>query len=104
MYNLGLILKQEGKVEAAMDTLYRAVWNYNYNSAGNFQLAQLYVAQGDIPMALERLDEAIAPQRRQFQRPEPESHHPAHTGRQGGRLGLREARIGDRSRERLRRL
>ena len=60
MYNLGLILKQEGKVEAAMDTLYRAVWNYNYNSAGNFQLAQLYVAQGDIPMALERLDEAIA--------------------------------------------
>ena len=31
MYNLGLILKQEGKVEAAMDTLYRAVWNYNYN-------------------------------------------------------------------------
>ena len=41
MYNLGLILKQEGKVEAAMDTLYRAVWNYNYNSAGNFQLAQL---------------------------------------------------------------
>lgn len=59
MYNLGLVLKQEGLVEAAMDTLYRAVWNYNYNSAGNFQLAQLYVMQGDTLMALDRLDEAI---------------------------------------------
>ncbi len=59
MYNLGLILKSEGKTEAAIDTLYRAVWNYTYNSAANYQLAQIYVAQGDFDMALERLNEAI---------------------------------------------
>lgn len=59
LYNLGLILKDEGRIEAAMDTLYRAVWNYNYNSAANYQLAQLYMALGDRDMALERLNEAI---------------------------------------------
>lgn len=59
MYNLGLILKAEGRAEAAMDTLYRAVWSYDYNSAANYQLAQLYVAQGDRTMALDRLNEAI---------------------------------------------
>lgn len=59
MYNLGLILKSEGKIEAALDTLYRAVWDYTYNSAANYQLAQLYMAQGDHNMALERLNEAI---------------------------------------------
>ncbi len=59
IYNLGLILKSEGKTEAAIDTLYRAVWNYTYNSAANYHLAQIYVSQGDFKMALERLNEAI---------------------------------------------
>lgn len=59
MYNLGLILKSEGKSEAAFDTLYRAVWDYTYNSAANYQLAQLHIAEGNLSMALERLDEAI---------------------------------------------
>lgn len=59
LYNLGLILKEEGKIEHAMDTLYRAVWNYTYNSPGNYQLAQIYVALGDYEMAIDRLDEAL---------------------------------------------
>lgn len=59
MYNLGLILKAEGQLEPAMDTLYRAMWNYEYNSAANYQLAQLYASAGDYTMALERLNEAI---------------------------------------------
>ncbi|MDR1720109.1 MAG: DUF5107 domain-containing protein [Dysgonamonadaceae bacterium] len=59
MYNLGLVLKSEAKIEAAIDTLYRAVWNYTYNSAANYQLAQIYTAQGDFDMALDRLEEAI---------------------------------------------
>jgi len=59
MYNLGLILKTEGKTEAAIDTLYRAVWDYTYNSSANYQLAQIYNAQGNYNMALERLAEAI---------------------------------------------
>ena len=60
MYNLGLILKSEGKTEAALDTLYRAVWNYTYNSAANFEIAQIYMAQRDTVMAIDRLNEAIA--------------------------------------------
>lgn len=59
IYNLGLILKQQGRYQAAMDTLYRAVWNYTFNSAANFQLAQIYSNQGDYTMALDRLDEAV---------------------------------------------
>lgn len=59
IYNLGLILKEQGKIEAAFDTLYRAVWNYNYNSAANFQLAQMYTQARDFDMALDRLNEAL---------------------------------------------
>ncbi len=59
LYNLGLILKDEGDVPAAMDTLYRAIWAYEYNSAGNYQLAQIYCGQGDRKMAIDRLNEAI---------------------------------------------
>lgn len=60
MYNLGLILKAEDKINAATDTLYRATWSYEYNSAANFQLAQLYASAGDYKTALERLNEAIS--------------------------------------------
>lgn len=60
MYNLGLILKAQGKYEAAMDTLYRATWNFSYNSAANYQLAQMYSGRKDYANALERLDEALA--------------------------------------------
>lgn len=59
LYNLGLILKTQGKLEAAIDTLYRAVWDYTYNSSGNYQLAQIYSWQGNFDMALDRLDESI---------------------------------------------
>lgn len=58
-YNLGLVLKAEGKYEAATEMLYRAAWNYAYNSAANFQIAQIYSQNGDYESALERLDEAL---------------------------------------------
>ncbi|MBE6414650.1 MAG: DUF5107 domain-containing protein [Verrucomicrobiaceae bacterium] len=58
-YNLGLVLKAEGRIDEAMEYLYRAIWNYPFNSAGNFQLAQIYSTQGDFDMAIDRLNEAI---------------------------------------------
>ncbi len=67
MYNLGLVLKAQGKRDAAMDTLYRATWNYTYNSGANTQLAQMYSEAGDYEMALDRLDEAIAYNGRNYQ-------------------------------------
>ena len=66
MYNLGLVLKAQGKISAAMDTLYRATWNYTYNSGANTQLAQMYAMEGDWPMALDRLNEAISYNGRNF--------------------------------------
>ena len=59
MYNLGLILKTQGKYAEAMDTLYRATWNFAYNSPANYQLAQMYSQLKDYQNALIRLDEAI---------------------------------------------
>ena len=59
MYNLGLILKTQGKYAEAMDTLYRATWNFAYNSPANYQLAQMYSLVKDYQNALIRLDEAI---------------------------------------------
>ena len=66
IYNLGLILKATGQRTAAYDTLYRATWNYTYNSGANTQLAQMYVEDGDLVSALERVDEAIAYNGRNF--------------------------------------
>lgn len=59
LYNLGLMLKQTGDSVAALDTLMRATWTLTYNSPANFQVAQLYTANGDYDKAMERLDEAI---------------------------------------------
>ena len=67
MYNLGLVLKAQGKTAAALDTLYRATWNYTYNSGANTQLAQIYAQQGDWNMALDRLNEGISYNGRNFQ-------------------------------------
>ena len=47
MYNLGLVLKAEGDFDAATDTLYRAVWDYEYASAAYYQLAQISSLKGD---------------------------------------------------------
>lgn len=59
MYNLGLILKDQQKWEAAIDTLYRAAWDYEYASASYYQLAQISVNTGNMKRALEEADMAI---------------------------------------------
>ena len=51
MYNLGLVLKAEGNYDAAIDTLYRAVWDYEYASAAYYQLAQISSIRGDLAKA-----------------------------------------------------
>ena len=47
MYNLGLVLKAEGRYADAVDTLYRAAWDYEYASAAYYQLAGISVLTGD---------------------------------------------------------
>ena len=59
MYNLGLILKAEENWEAAIDTLYRAAWDYEYASASYFQLSQISSKLGDADQALHEAQMAV---------------------------------------------
>lgn len=60
MYNLGLVLKAEGNFEAATDTLYRAVWDYEYVSAAYYQLAQISNLKGDAAEAAREAGMSVA--------------------------------------------
>ncbi|MDD4589476.1 MAG: DUF5107 domain-containing protein [Parabacteroides sp.] len=60
LYNLGLILKEQQKYTAAIDTLYRAAWDYTFASSAYFQLAQLSVNQENIERALEELAASLS--------------------------------------------
>lgn len=59
MYNLGLILKDEGKWHDAIDTLYRAAWDYEYASASYYQLSRISSINGNCVQALQEASMAI---------------------------------------------
>jgi len=59
LYHLGVILKNEGNYDAAVDTLYRAAWDYEFRSPSYFQLAQLYSLQEKYDKALEAVEESL---------------------------------------------
>ena len=59
MYNLGLILKAEENWEAAIDTLYRAAWDYEYASASYYQLAQISAKLGNMTRAMDEVQMAV---------------------------------------------
>ena len=59
MYNLGLILKDEEHWEAAIDTLYRAAWDYEYASAAYYQLAQISNIRSNVAQALKESSVAV---------------------------------------------
>lgn len=60
MYNLGLILKAQEQWEPAIDTLYRAAWDYEYASSAYYQLAQISSGLGNFKRAMEEVDMAIS--------------------------------------------
>lgn len=60
MYNLGLVLKAEGCYDAAVDTLYRAAWDYEYASSSYFQLAQISSIAGDRNKAMQQVEMSIS--------------------------------------------
>lgn len=60
MYNLGLVLKSDGRYEDAVDTLYRAAWDYEYASAAYFQLAQISSLRCDPEKAMQQVGMAIS--------------------------------------------
>lgn len=59
MYNLGLILKEEGRWHDAIDTLYRAAWDYEYASASYYQLACISSINGNRVQAMKEATMAV---------------------------------------------
>ena len=54
-----LILKAQQNWEAAIDTLYRAAWDYEYASASYYQLAQISATLGNDVRAMEEVNMAV---------------------------------------------
>lgn len=59
LYNLGLVLKYQGKTEEAYDYFYKACWNAAWQDAGYYSLAQLSVAGGNWEEALDEIDKSL---------------------------------------------
>jgi tetratricopeptide (TPR) repeat protein len=59
-YLQGITLKALGLYDAAIDTLYRATWDYAYHSAAYFELAQISCIKGDFNKALHQINESLS--------------------------------------------
>ncbi|KPK86944.1 MAG: hypothetical protein AMS27_03970 [Bacteroides sp. SM23_62_1] len=59
LYHLGVILKKQGNYEAAIDTLYRAAWDYQFSSPAYFHLAQIHSIRHEYDLALDALNNSL---------------------------------------------
>ena len=60
LYLQGLTLKALELYDEAVDTLYRATWDYAWHSAAFFQLAQISCLKGDFNKALNQIDQSLS--------------------------------------------
>ena len=60
LYNLGLCLRRQGRLDEAYDWFYKATWNAAWQDAGYFACAQISTAQGRWDDALDQLDHTLA--------------------------------------------
>lgn len=60
LYLQGLVLKSLGLYDEAIDTLYRASWDYAWHSAAYFQLAQISMQKNNITKALHQINESLS--------------------------------------------
>ncbi|HCC70481.1 MAG TPA: DUF5107 domain-containing protein [Bacteroidales bacterium] len=60
LYLEGITLKALELYDEAIDTLYRATWDYAFHSAAYFELAQISVIRGDYSKALDEINESLA--------------------------------------------
>jgi tetratricopeptide (TPR) repeat protein len=60
LYLQGLTLKALGLYDEAIDTLYRATWDYAYHSAAYLELARISCLKGDYQKALGQVDESLS--------------------------------------------
>lgn len=60
LYLQGLTLKALELYDEAIDTLYRATWDYAYHSAAYFELAQISAMRNEFDNALSQIDESLS--------------------------------------------
>jgi tetratricopeptide (TPR) repeat protein len=60
LYLQGLTLKELGFYDEAIDTLYRATWDYAWHSSAYFELAQISCMRGDYSRALAQINESLS--------------------------------------------
>ncbi|MBN1795837.1 MAG: DUF5107 domain-containing protein [Sedimentisphaerales bacterium] len=58
-YQLGLVLKRQGRLDEAYDNLYRAVWDYTFRSAAYYHLMEIACLKGNFDEALRLLDNSL---------------------------------------------
>jgi len=58
-YQLGLVLREQGRYDDAYSALYKATWNHAWQAAGYHALAELDCRRQDWPSALDHLDRAL---------------------------------------------
>ncbi|GAB1452283.1 DUF5107 domain-containing protein [Draconibacterium sp.] len=60
LYLQGITLKALELYNEAIDTLYRATWDYAYHSAAYFELAQISCIKGNFEKALHQINESLS--------------------------------------------
>ncbi len=60
LYLQGITLKALGLYEEAIDTLYRATWDYAWHSAAYLELARISCAKGNYELALEQIEKSLS--------------------------------------------
>jgi tetratricopeptide (TPR) repeat protein len=60
LYLEGLTLKSLGLYDEAIDTLYRATWDYAYHSAAYIELSRISCLKGDFQKALDQINKSLS--------------------------------------------
>jgi tetratricopeptide (TPR) repeat protein len=60
LYLEGLTLKSLGLYDEAIDTLYRATWDYAYHSAAYLELSRISCLKGDFQKALDQINNSLS--------------------------------------------
>ncbi len=59
LFNLGLSLQRQGKLDKAFDAFHKSIWNNAMKSQGNFELAKIEAVRGNWLSAVNYCDESL---------------------------------------------
>lgn len=60
LYLQGIVLKELNLLDEAIDTLYRATWDYAFHSSAYFLLSQISCLKGNYEKALDQINESLS--------------------------------------------